>query len=386
MKMGAGVQGFEAYAVADNHDLQVVGGECSSVELAGGYSQGGGHSALASRYGLGADQVLEWEVIDGQGRFLIARPDNEHSDLYWALSGGGGGTYGVVWSMTARAHPGGPAPGLNLTFTTADSRNQGVSPDALYRAVQAYHITVPSLVDAGAMSISYLTNNSFAIRPLTGPNIPVSQLVNLLKPFKDSLEKLGIHYDIYSGQFPTYLDQFNTMQEPAVVNVDQHGGYLIPRSLLTDTPGGNEALTDAYRYIVSHGGGVTNVALNVSRTTSGPDSVNAVLPAWRDAIIHAVLTTPWGTAPESLPAMLANQRKMTEEFVPRLRNLAPQSGAYLNEADFRQKDFQWVYYGRNYDGLKQVKGVYDPEGVFYASKAVGSENWEQRQDGRLCRA
>lgn len=130
---------------------------------------------------------------------------------------------------------------------------------------------------------------------------------------------------------------------------------------------------------------MTNVALNVSRTTSGPESVNAVLPAWRGAIFHAVLTIPWNTAPDSLPAMLANQRKMTEEFVPRLRKLAPQSGAYLNEADFRQKDFQWVYYGRNYDRLKQVKGVYDPEGVFYASKAIGSENWEQRQDGRLCR-
>ena len=46
MKMGAGVQGFEAYAAADKAGLAVVGGECPTVGLAGGYTQGGGHSAL----------------------------------------------------------------------------------------------------------------------------------------------------------------------------------------------------------------------------------------------------------------------------------------------------------------------------------------------------
>lgn len=386
MKMAAGVQGTQAYTVAYQRGLQIVGGECPSVGLAGGYTQGGGHSALSSRYGLGADQALEWEVIDGQGRFLIARPDNEHSDLYWALSGGGGGTYGVVWSMTVKAHPGVPVSGLNLTFTMTDSRNQGVSPDVLYKAVQAYHRTIPSIVDAGAMAISYLSQDTFAIKPLTGPDIPVSQLVDLMKPFTDALEKLGIHYDIHAEQFATYRDEFRAMQNPIPVGTEQYGSYLIPRSLVTDTPGGNEALTDAYRYIVNHGGAVTNVGLNVSRATSGPDGINAVLPAWREALFHCVVITPWDTAPAAMPAMLANQRKMTDEFIPRLRKLAPQSGAYLNEADFRQKDFQWVYYGQNYDRLKLVKGIYDPDGVFYAFTAVGSEEWEQRRDGRLCRS
>ncbi len=41
----------------------MVGGECLTVGIAGGYTQGGGHSALTSRFGLAADQALEWEVI-----------------------------------------------------------------------------------------------------------------------------------------------------------------------------------------------------------------------------------------------------------------------------------------------------------------------------------
>ena len=95
MRMGAGVQGFEAYAAANASGLVVVGGECPTVGLAGGYTQGGGHSALASKYGLAADQTLEFEVVDGIGTLLTANRD-QNSDMFWALSGGGGGAYGVV--------------------------------------------------------------------------------------------------------------------------------------------------------------------------------------------------------------------------------------------------------------------------------------------------
>jgi hypothetical protein len=44
MKMGAGVQAFEAYAAAHEAGLSVLGGECITVGISGGYTQGGGHS------------------------------------------------------------------------------------------------------------------------------------------------------------------------------------------------------------------------------------------------------------------------------------------------------------------------------------------------------
>lgn len=64
---------------------------------------------------MGSDNVLEWEVVTTNGSHLVATP-NQHSDLYWALSGGGGGTFAVVLSMTARLHPGGIVGGTILTF------------------------------------------------------------------------------------------------------------------------------------------------------------------------------------------------------------------------------------------------------------------------------
>jgi len=118
MKVGAGVQIFEAHEAAHAHNLVVVGGNCPSVGLAGGYTQRGGHGQLTSRFGLAADQVLEWEVVTGTGELLTASP-YENPDLYWALSGGGGGIYGVVLSMTVKAYPELRTAAANLTFTGA---------------------------------------------------------------------------------------------------------------------------------------------------------------------------------------------------------------------------------------------------------------------------
>ncbi len=44
LKMGAGVQVFEADEFADKFGYRVVGGECPTVGIAGGYMMGGGHS------------------------------------------------------------------------------------------------------------------------------------------------------------------------------------------------------------------------------------------------------------------------------------------------------------------------------------------------------
>lgn len=105
MRMGAGVSSFESYQFSHEHGFANAGGDCPTVGVAGGWTQGGGgHGPAVSKFGVGADQALEWEVVTGTGKVLIAnRTQNE--DLFWALSGGGGGTYGVVISLTMTVYP-----------------------------------------------------------------------------------------------------------------------------------------------------------------------------------------------------------------------------------------------------------------------------------------
>lgn len=281
IKMGAGVQGFEAYSAADKVGLSVTGGECPTVGLAGGYTQGGGHSQLASKYGMAADQALEWEVVDGTGRFLRASR-TENLDLFWALSGGGGGTYGVVWSLTSKAHKDIPVSATNLTFT-----NKGVSQDTFWAAIAAYHAFLPQLVDVGVMSSAGISNTSFGLIPLTAPGISKEQLANLLEPFLATLRAFDIKFTSDIFQFPGYLIQYSTMQKPVPIGVTQTGGRLIPRSVVEKN---SEELMAAFRYIVESGAFVNTIALNVSKKVAG-DVYNAVLPAWRDALLSVVIST-----------------------------------------------------------------------------------------------
>ena len=335
--MGAGVQGFEAYAAANERGLSVTGGECPTVGLAGGYTQGGGHSALASKYGLAADQALEWEVVTAQGEFLRATP-SENSDLYWALGGGGGGTYGVVWSLTSKAHTDIPVSGASLNFSSA-----GLDKDVFYSGLSAWHANLPKIVDAGAMAIVYITKDMFELTPFTGPGISASEAYQLLSPFLTTLRSLGITYDL-SGplDFPNYLSQFNAFQLPIDVATSQYGGRLIPRSVVENN---SEGLTNAIREIVEDNYTSTlfcEVGLNVNKSSfRGNLNVNnAVLPAWRDALIDSVITTPY-TTQEPLSEAVALQKRMTEKYVPALERVTPGSGCYLNEVSHDLQFENW---------------------------------------------
>ena len=388
MHSSAGVQAWEVYTAADAHGLRVVGGTCSTVGLAGGFSQGGGHSTLSSTYGLAADQVLEWEVVTADGTHLVASPSNK-SDLYWALSGGGGGTYGVVVSATVKAFKDGIIGGAFLSFNKT-----GISDQSFWKGVEEFHSALPAIVDSGATVVYSLNNDSFVAVPLTAPGKTQDEVSALLQPFLSKMKDLAVPVTSSVTSYPTFLQHFNQYLGPLpyglpLINIIDVSiaGRLVPRRLVENSTS-NADLIEALKLSVHPGGRYQTggIALNVAHDVVKKDaSSNAVLPAWRDTILQLLAFAPWdfhGTR----DANLAADDYLIDVTVPALTALAPNGGAYLNEANFQQADWQQSFYGANYARLRSIKKAYDPQDLFFANTAVGSEAWVPDGDGRLCRS
>ena len=97
-----GVLWGELNQAAAEHGLAVTGGAVSRTGIAG-YTLGGGLGWLMAKHGLAADNLLAVELVTAEGDVL--RVDATcHSDLFWALRGGGG-NFGIATSFSYRLHP-----------------------------------------------------------------------------------------------------------------------------------------------------------------------------------------------------------------------------------------------------------------------------------------
>ncbi len=101
--VGAGAMWIDVYdAVTTKAGRYAQGGGCTTVGVAG-HIQSGGFGSFSKGFGTAASNLLEAEVVTADGEIRIANPRN-NPELFWALKGGGGGSFGVVTRVTVRTH------------------------------------------------------------------------------------------------------------------------------------------------------------------------------------------------------------------------------------------------------------------------------------------
>ncbi len=99
--LGSGAIWMQAYdAVTTKGGEYVQGGGCTTVGVAG-LVQSGGFGSFSKHYGTAAAGLLEAEVVTADGKVRVANACT-NPDLFWALKGGGGGTFGAVSRVTLR--------------------------------------------------------------------------------------------------------------------------------------------------------------------------------------------------------------------------------------------------------------------------------------------
>lgn len=381
VKLGAGMGVGESYMAVHDKGYRIVGGECGTVGVAGGYSQGGGHSVLASRNGLGSDQVLEWEVVTPRGELLTATPD-QNKDLYWALSGGGGGTYGIVLSATVKIYPDGPFAGGSLVVRNNDT---SANSDIYWEAVEKFFRFFPNITVNGNTAQFVLLNDTLDVQAINLPGQKVEAVYDLMTPYLEQLKALEIDYEFKTTYSDTYYEHFDNYYGPL-----PHGAEpvttilyarLVDKSIIQSESAVHD-LIEAYKTVVHDedwllGCGVLNLEGLVH-----PD--NAVLPAWRTAQAVCIANGFWNF--KATPAEnMATKRKLADVHAPAMDAVTPDAGLYLNEVDPMYKgDWKKGGYGNNYERLLEIKHRYDPNHMMYGHFAVGSDEFRFDGEGRLC--
>ncbi|KAG0222270.1 hypothetical protein BGW42_006745 [Actinomortierella wolfii] len=101
--VGAGTRlGPLYYKLWDSGRYLIPAGTCPSVGI-GGHALGGGLGMTGRKYGMASDNIVGMTFIDAKGDILKVNATN-NPDLFWALRGAGGGSFGLVTEFQIQAY------------------------------------------------------------------------------------------------------------------------------------------------------------------------------------------------------------------------------------------------------------------------------------------
>ncbi|KAI0892379.1 FAD-binding domain-containing protein [Annulohypoxylon nitens] len=395
--LGSGVESWEEHNFMADHNISFVSPGCGTVGGVGGWMSAGGHTTITSTYGLGADQVLSLGVVTASGRFVTADPFT-NTDLFYAIRGGGGATYGIVTSAIYKAYP--PisvtSSSLQLMLSPTSAPGPGVVTDAdtFWQGVGAYYRFAAQILDAGGYGFSYIypgANNTFRFTTSSSfLDTTPSTVFAFMQPLYTTLTNLSINITNPTIRGSSIYGSRGVGIGPAPGNT-RYRSRLLPRANWEDDTLWNTTLS-AIRRATEAGfvndfyfhGTLTSPTLSAAGWPA--NTTSAVNPAWRQNRMHAMLM-------DAAPAQSAERDAMFRVYMDLLRNASPGAGAYMNEGDPGEPDWQQAFYGTNYGSLLEVKRARDPWNLFWAPTTVGSEGWAVRsvdgykesQNGRLCR-
>jgi FAD/FMN-containing dehydrogenase len=430
--VGAGTIGMQAYdAVTTKGGKYVQGGGCTTVSL-GGLVQSGGFGNFSKHYGTAAGSLFEAEVVTADGQIRIANACT-NPDLFWALKGGGGGSFGVVSKMTLRIHD------LPEFFGSVTFTIKAASDDAYRRLIREFVSFYKEHLfnDNWGEQVHVGPDNKLEIRMMF-VGLDAEQAKAIWQPFLDRLARssdaLSQEGRVVIGSIPArhywdvqwwkehwpeiafprngnphnaVLDEvlLHVMGQPALDFDNRPGagpnqawwkgdggqvGWFIwgleslwlPASLLESDAQERlaEALFASSRY--------SKVELQLSKGLAGAPSDaiawakdTAMNPAVLTAFALAIVGQSQGPAYPGIPGHEPSvdkgrlAAKRIDQCVNQLRAVAGETGAYVSESNYFEKGWQQAYWGSNYPRLAEIKRKYDPHGLFFVHNGVGSEQW-----------
>jgi hypothetical protein len=364
-----------------------------SVGWAGGMITGGGQNPLAGVYGMSADHVVAFQVVTANGRFITVS-EASNPDLFWALRGGGGGTFAVVVSVIVRVHP-------KINVVTAgwylDASNNSL--EDFWKGTKKFYEVFLDWAESGIYSFFIMGNQPqpfLSMAYLFAANHTAESYDKVVKPFFDYLDANNItltkpHTSVaHTNFYSAYQAAWGSNSFPIGLDNSLPANRIVPRRNF------QEKFNETYALIKEHVSAGKHLLGYHKTPVKYANTNNAISPAWRECGMFMVTSSNKSMDHSTPEALKLANKDLQENILQPWRDISPVSeggGTYLNEASVEEPDWQESFYGGYYPKLSQIKRKWDPTDVFYATTAVGSERWVvkdeeqgvQTQNGRLCR-
>ncbi|KAL2858219.1 hypothetical protein BJX68DRAFT_278227 [Aspergillus pseudodeflectus] len=394
--IGAGQQFGEVYEFANNHGYRVVGGTSPSVGMAGGWLAGGGHSMLSNELGMGVDNVQQIRAVLPNVTYITANRC-QNQDLFFALRGGGGGTFAVVTEASFLVHP-------KRAMQFARVSIAGLSEDVIEEFLEIVVANTEKWADEGwggyilpaAVGGASTVAMGTTLLDLAEARASMQPLIDLANRAVESgtlgnaTVITGDYYNILraiiareeSLVFPSSALAFSTRLVPK----DSFLGEENQKQLSTAL---HDILTTAQGQDVPASSGLMMYAVTprlYSRTMPESDQpggpgASSITPAWRNGLWHVIFTRQFdGTITD--PDVVEEIWQTTHDLMNPLRNITPGGGAYQNEADAFEPDPIRSFWGDdNYARLLRIKREVDPTNLLTVWNGVG---WDETDEKYSC--
>jgi FAD/FMN-containing dehydrogenase len=403
VSVGAGAIWLEVYdAVTTRAGRYVQGGGCTTVGVAG-LVLGGGFGSFSKGFGTAAANLLEAEVVTADGATRIANPVRNR-ELFWALKGGGGGTFGVVTRLTLRTHA---LPGFfGAVLATITAASDAAYATLVSQVLSFYHQSLlnphwgdvirfgPGRQIGFTMTFQGLTRAQaertwaplFAWVRARPADYTLPEPMVLALPARDfwnadvleQVPDLIIRDDRPGAPEGNFYYRVDAGQVGQVLHAYE-STWLSQRLLEPDRrPALVQALIRASQ--------IKSVALHCNKGLAGaPAKVlgwtrdTSMNPAVLDAFALAIASA---NEPPAYPGIAGHEpdvaqgrrdaRVVAAAMAP-LKALVERPASYLSETDYFQEDWQASFWGDHYARLTRVKDRYDPGGLFSVHHGVGTE-------------
>ena len=394
-------------AVTTKAGKYVQGGGCTTVGVAG-LVQSGGFGSFSKHYGTAASGLLEAEVVTADGEIRIANACT-NPELFWALKGGGGGSFGVVTKVTVRVRDLPEHFGAAIFTVKASS-------DAAFRKLIGQFVSFyrERLFNDHWGEQARIASDNVLDLLMVCHDLSTAEVKKVWQPFLDWVARSPGAYAIDGqpilGSMPArhWWDvEWRKQNHQAVFNLDQRPGASSNNAWWTGDAGqvawflyGYESLwmpaslleddsLDRLAQALFSGSRHKDIELHFNKGLAGGprEAMEATrYTATNPAVLNAFALAIVGDAGGGYPGVRGHEpnidagRKSRQEIrkcVNDLRAIVPNDGAYVSESNFFQEDWQQAYWGSNYARLAAVKKKYDPTGLFFVHNGVGSEDWSE---------